>query len=610
MATHSGDALPPSLRAFRNGPSMNPSSPRPDENEDDDIPQLPVASKSIPAMSVRDLLIENLLEALQKSPQVNSQFFSVCSCEVILTLLESQEETTRIVILRLLNCYLRQPENREHFRRNSGFHLLGFFLKSQPITERSLGVLMSIMLGAHTTSLTTAENFYPIQNYFIHQNEPIKLVSSEILISLLFAVTNQILPLGVKHLVIQIIHDVFLQSENAKEEFIRLGVVELLCPIFLSEAERKCPSKKGKKGQAAKSPLKSPVTLRYEKTLSLTKLRQPNFNISGSRLSHSESSLEHGDSSPNDQLNDDEWLIEEDVLSFLRTIAIYGCASRMGISTLRMILTGINILPLSSEYQHALQNRLMCEVLSFYFHSKTNDPHLVDMTNELFLLVLSYTNFLNQPSVYNQPSGTVDPGKSSPGEKMDPSSKKGVSGNSTFWKASSYLLGQDEALLKLIFEIIKININKERNESIFEKISKSFQKSPNAQYKIAFEMLINTYLTSPIIPESIILLVLKNMVSIDATEISVDEYHFVARLFFYSAKFLRHPNQAIVQECRKLWKFHLDRKHDFMKKIIYMPPSGMFDKDQFKIMLSDSLPQLIKELEAANNDQKKRTENH
>lgn len=136
MATHLGDALPPSLLSFRNGPLQ----PITDSDEE--------GSHEIPPVSVRNLVIENLLGSIffifflllilsqesLKAPQVHSSFFGVCSDEVILTLLEANEETTRIITLRLLGSYLALPKNRETFASKSGFQLLGFCLKSHPFT--------------------------------------------------------------------------------------------------------------------------------------------------------------------------------------------------------------------------------------------------------------------------------------------------------------------------------------------------------------------------------------------------------------------------------------------------------------------------------------------
>ena len=71
--------------------------------------------------------------------------------EMLLALLQNEVDTTRVLLLKLLDIYLKQPPLATRFKRANGFQLLGEILRSYTVSEEILAVLFGILLGKPTS---------------------------------------------------------------------------------------------------------------------------------------------------------------------------------------------------------------------------------------------------------------------------------------------------------------------------------------------------------------------------------------------------------------------------------------------------------------------------
>lgn len=94
----------------------------------------------------------------------------------------------------------------------------------------------------------------------------------------------------------------------------------------------------------------------------------------------------------------DMWKVEEDILSFLRAIAIYGCEQKQDLSVLNQILTAIHNLPLPVAYVVALEQRMLSTILEFYLENDFpgKPDEFSNFFSALCVLALSHTVFLSR----------------------------------------------------------------------------------------------------------------------------------------------------------------------------------------------------------------------
>jgi hypothetical protein len=101
-----------------------------------------------PKQPVRDLILTMLLDALGKgATDLVRNFFELCTVEVMLAFLQVEEKSTRLLILRIFEVYLKQPDHAARFKRAAGFQLMGEIIRSFPVTEDILSTLFCIMMG-------------------------------------------------------------------------------------------------------------------------------------------------------------------------------------------------------------------------------------------------------------------------------------------------------------------------------------------------------------------------------------------------------------------------------------------------------------------------------
>lgn len=142
-----------------------------------------------------------------------------------MTLLQTNHGPTQLTFLRLLKIYLSIKPNRAKFEQDSGWHLLGIFLKQQIIAEQSISILIATLIGMEDNN--SYLQFYPISNYFMNfsnvmDDTRIALnLLPEVLITLLILLSNPSLQTSLKHSVLQILLDIYIKSNHAKKEFLR-----------------------------------------------------------------------------------------------------------------------------------------------------------------------------------------------------------------------------------------------------------------------------------------------------------------------------------------------------------------------------------------------------
>jgi hypothetical protein len=106
------------------------------------------------------------IEFLPKSrPDVVTRFFEkVFTIDVLFALLQRDDHSTRVLLLKLLEFFLKDPKNATTFKQMNGFELLGYQLRCCPVNDELFGVLLSLMLGKPTNKFTSLR-ISNVQNY-------------------------------------------------------------------------------------------------------------------------------------------------------------------------------------------------------------------------------------------------------------------------------------------------------------------------------------------------------------------------------------------------------------------------------------------------------------
>lgn len=158
---------------------------------------------------------------------------------------------------------------------------------------------------------------------------------------------------------------------------------------------------------------------------------------------------------------------------------------------------------------------------------------------------------------------------------------------------------RDRVLVRLIFEAIGKYLKKKKSQSIFKKFSAHFNQKEGDDFRWHFQFFVYHHLSrdagsNHVVSEFVAYYIIHQLVSLEISELTVDEYEFVARVFFYTSKFLTSRNQPLQRATRNFWKKHIQLNRSYMKKIVYMPPKSMLSRDStFKIILVDTLPDLV-----------------
>lgn len=89
--------------------------------------------------------------------------------EVMFALMQTRDESTLVLLLRVLEVLLRDPKNVARFKRTYGFDLLGYHLRSYAVSTDVFGVLFGIAIGKSDTF--TGFNVSSVQSFLHFTNQ-------------------------------------------------------------------------------------------------------------------------------------------------------------------------------------------------------------------------------------------------------------------------------------------------------------------------------------------------------------------------------------------------------------------------------------------------------
>eukprot|EP01122_Echinamoeba_exundans_P007392 TRINITY_DN2266_c0_g1_i1.p1 TRINITY_DN2266_c0_g1~~TRINITY_DN2266_c0_g1_i1.p1 ORF type:complete len:3279 (+),score=338.37 TRINITY_DN2266_c0_g1_i1:138-9974(+) len=359
-----------------------------------DLADLEAASSpegSEPRRPVRDLVFTMLVDCMSNgAAAVRSQFFELCNLEVMFALLNTPSESSRVLVLRLLEIFLREVPSAVRFKRVHGFSLLGDILQSYCVSEDIVGVLLCILLG---------RTYTPGQTLSAVFSAPLAPASSErglllhpdIVVSLLGAVCSCHTPKPLKHNTIKFLHDIYLRDNSAKQAMTTAAVIQALSQTIVFEWEHKAA--------------------RAYHTLAES----------------SDHSSEEISSQIAEVISEDSIDLEEDALNFLRAIALFGCTSAepTGPNVLEDILVSLQMLPIPLSYVQRLQKRAIHDVLEFFLEnsrapvSQTSDSLRALKTTlsvnfcKVAMIAVGHWILMLQPSLPTVEIGPLSPRRSS-----------------------------------------------------------------------------------------------------------------------------------------------------------------------------------------------------
>lgn len=269
---------------------------------------------------VRNLVLLLLVESLSGgAAATRSQFFDLCNLEIIFSLLNSDNAGSRILLLRLLEIFLRDSTNAARFKRVHGFYLLGDTLRSYPVDQDTVFALTCIMLGRpFSLGALPALQLSPASG-FVHP---------EMIVSIIAALSSCTATVGLQHSVLSFLRDLFNHDEKTPALLCKTGIVPALCTLltFLWE-HRTSTSNRA-------SEVLAPPSMSFE--------------------------------------------IEMDVFALLLAVAEYGCFSSEleNVQLFETALTALDLLPLSRSYAHGLQKRMIHDILGQFVSTSSRSANL------------------------------------------------------------------------------------------------------------------------------------------------------------------------------------------------------------------------------------------
>lgn len=292
---------------------------------------------------IRDLVLILILDTLLSANQDTiTSFFKTCTQEIMLALLQTPIESTQILILNLIKIALSIKPFEAKFKRTGGYALLGQVLRRHSTQEELFSELFSMLLSRPVNFKSLRAT---VMTYF-NNDEPLHL-NSDAVIPLLLLVTSCHVTSRIQHVVIKVLHDIFLHCDSAKEAMLKSNIIEYLCNIFVMELDHR-----------------------------VGKVIHPNNN--------------------NEKVNV-EYIIEEDTLLFLKTIVLFGLDK--GHNTLQETMQSIHCLPIPYSYSCALQKRVLFDALEFYLNSTFNHADTITTFQKTVTFSISSILFLDK-SVY------------------------------------------------------------------------------------------------------------------------------------------------------------------------------------------------------------------
>ncbi|EGG15238.1 BEACH domain-containing protein [Cavenderia fasciculata] len=287
--------------------------------------------------NVRVSVLTLLLDILSKSEiTVVEEFHSLCSLESIFGLIVNETIATRILFIKIIDLYLHIPSILALFQKMKGFHLLGHQLHSNHLTEDIFGILFCILFGKPYNSDIDPTLSVSMNMYLLGQiSSDIELKYPGVIATILIILQG--CSSKAQHIVIKMIHNIFLQNDQFKQTLLDQDLIPRLVDILSSNFTKR----------------------------SAAKYDQFNRNILKDIENISSSSSNNSTSNSFDK--EDSWQAEESILSILKEIALYGSKTQEPTTLLRDILV---ILHLNSkmdfEYICCLQRRILYDVISFF----------------------------------------------------------------------------------------------------------------------------------------------------------------------------------------------------------------------------------------------------
>jgi len=362
---------------------------------------LPQTSDEIIRVSILDLL----LDVLSKNDvNVIEEFHSLCSLETVFGLLINDSMATRIRFLKIIDIFLHSPSISNQFQKIKGFHLLGHQLQSYKSSEQTFNILFCILFGkstinpdnnnnnnnsnSNTTTTTSLNNNInssddddddPVSSYLNNNSNNNRSISMYflyqdmnemkypgVIISILIILCNS--STKMQHMVIKIIHNIFLQNDQFKSNLLENELVPRLIDILASNFQKR-----------------SNQTFQYNYNY--------NMNIRNSS----------GDEN-NSNSTSDHWIVEESILSLLKEIALYGAKSQDGGTILRDILVILHLnTKMDYDYICCLQRRVLSEVITFFNENKFSSiDSLVSSYEKICVLTINTLSYqeknMNKPT--------------------------------------------------------------------------------------------------------------------------------------------------------------------------------------------------------------------
>eukprot|EP01114_Cavostelium_apophysatum_P014246 TRINITY_DN3646_c0_g1_i2.p1 TRINITY_DN3646_c0_g1~~TRINITY_DN3646_c0_g1_i2.p1 ORF type:complete len:2996 (+),score=922.89 TRINITY_DN3646_c0_g1_i2:247-9234(+) len=378
--------------------------------------------------SIRNLVLNMILDILAASSEkfrVIEQFAEVCTMEVLLALMRTDSLPTRILLLKILDMFLRLPTLSYKFQLMKGFNLLGNLLAgASSVSEELFGVLFCILLGQ--PAYRFQEN--QIRAYFLGQmSGDVSIAQPAALVPILILVESGDITIELQNAVIKTLHDLFLQNDQVKDMFLENNLVKLLCDLFAPELERKVPYLDDNEDEAEF-------------------LEDLGIQDEDEEVPDNENNTEISTATKAALRRERIWKTEETVLAFLKAISLYGCMAASGIALIDDILVTLDLeIGLPPDYVYRLQQKILYDVLLFFHENYfLNNSTLVSTFKQLCVIACDHfcANSTSQPRLI----------------EVDLDSSRGPPTDSK-WKTCPCLPDELE-FIRLLFEVLSQSRNR------------------------------------------------------------------------------------------------------------------------------------------------------
>jgi hypothetical protein len=178
-------------------------------------------------------------DLLNSSEQVMEDLLSICDAQSLLSLLRTPCLRSRITILRILEVLFEDSPMRLAFETIQGFPMMGAVLQTFVITEEMFAILLSMLLGKPLHK--SKDGNPPINlNFFLGPlNDDVTPAVPGMIVTILMLLNVEHRPSDLAHSVLKILHGLFLQSEVAKDLFLKNDLIRLLCDILYLDVRQK-----------------------------------------------------------------------------------------------------------------------------------------------------------------------------------------------------------------------------------------------------------------------------------------------------------------------------------------------------------------------------------